>query len=128
MNSFDISMKALEIARQKLNITASNIANIDNPDYKRKEVIIKTKEKFDDLFTKLSYPEIDSIKEKEPEYIIKFEPSNPKADENGFVKESLANPIEDMMNLIEISRYYEANLAAVEATRSMNSNALNIGR
>lgn len=128
MNSFDISMKALEIARQKLNITASNIANIDNPDYKRKEVIIKTKEKFDDFFTKLSYPEIDSIKEKEPEYIIKFEPSNPKADENGFVKESLANPIEDMMNLIEISRYYEANLAAVEATRSMNSNALNIGR
>lgn len=128
MNSFDISVKALELARQKLNITAMNIANIDNPNYKRKELVIKTKEDFDDILEKVSYPEIESIKEKEPQYLIKFDPSNPNADENGFVKEPLINPVDDMMSLIEISRYYEANLAVIEATRSMNSNALNIGR
>lgn len=128
MNSFDISMKALEVARQKLNITASNIANMDNPNYRKKEAIVVSKEKFEDMFTKISYPEIKAIEEKEPEYIMRFDPSNPNADEKGFVKEPLTNPVDEMMNLIEISRYYEANLAAIEATRSMSSNALNIGR
>ncbi|MCX7905443.1 MAG: flagellar basal body rod protein FlgC [Elusimicrobiales bacterium] len=128
MNSLDISMKALEVARHKLNVLAENIANSENPNYKRKEVILSKRDSFDDVLNKISYPEIVSVKEKDTEYVLRFDPQNPQADENGFVKEPIINPVEDMINLIEISRYYEANLAVIEATRSMNANALNIGR
>ncbi|MCX7647863.1 MAG: hypothetical protein N2Z60_04555 [Elusimicrobiales bacterium] len=68
------------------------------------------------------------IKEKESGYILKYDPENPNADEKGFVKIYEADPVEDMAELIRTLRYYELNLAAVEAGKAMNSNALNIGR
>mgnify|MGYP001087858458 CR=1 FL=1 len=129
-NPIDISLSALNAARIKLKVIATNIANAQTPGYQRKDVEFET-QKLE--FDKLLREEISGVKpskifQKETEYILRYDPNNPLADENGYVKDTISDPIEDMASLIEVSRYYEANLNAVEAYRSMNQNALNIGR
>jgi len=128
-NPIDISASALNVARFKMDIIAKNIANSESIDYKRKEVQIgPKKESFNDVLNKANGVEVKKVIEKEPQTILKFDPDNPLSDEKGFVKIRLSDPIDDVLDMIEVSRYYEANLAAIEAFRNMNQNALNIGR
>jgi flagellar basal-body rod protein FlgC len=128
-NPMDISASALNVARFKMDIIAKNIANSESIDYKRKEVTIgQKKERFNDVLNEVNGVEVKKVIEKEPQTILKFDPDNPLADEKGLVKIRLSDPIDDVLDMIEVSRYYEANLAAIEAFKNMNQNALNIGR
>lgn len=130
MSSLDISYSALEFARKKMEVISENIAKADVVGYKRKEVVGGIKKSFSSELKEASesYVYVKDIKEKESGYILKYDPENPNADEKGFVKIYEADPVEDMAELIRTLRYYELNLAAVEAGKAMNSNALNIGR
>ncbi len=128
-SSIEISSAALNAARIKMDIIAQNIANSQSPDYKRKSAVIESFKTYDEISGEsLSMPKVAEIKEVDTPQISKYDPYNPKADENGYVKVPAWNPVEDMAELMEISRIYEANLAAVEASKNMNQNALNIGR
>lgn len=130
MSSLDISYSALEFARKKMEVVSENIAKADVAGYKRKEVVGGIKKSFSSELKEASesYVYVKDIKEKESGYILKYDPENPSADEKGFVKIYEADPVEDMAELIRTLRYYELNLAAIEAGRAMSSNALNIGR
>jgi flagellar basal-body rod protein FlgC len=53
------------------------------------------------------------------EETLAYDPENPDADENGYVHYPNVNVITEMTNMIDASRSYEANEAALEATKSM---------
>ena len=55
-----------------------------------------------------------------------FEPGSPFADKDGYVLYPNVDPIIELMNAAEAARSYEANISAVEATKSMFSVALQI--
>ncbi len=58
---------------------------------------------------------------------LKFEgKDHPLADENGYVKSPNINPIFEQVNALEISRAYEANIQAAEATKAMMQSALRL--
>lgn len=57
-----------------------------------------------------------------------YEPSNPDADENGYVAYPNVNIITEMTNMIDATRSYEANVTAFTATKSMAVKGLDIGR
>ena len=48
-----------------------------------------------------------------------YDPTNPDADENGYVTYPNVSTITEMTNLIDASRSYEANATAFEASKSM---------
>ena len=48
------------------------------------------------------------------------------ADADGYVKTPNINPIFEQVNALEISRAYEANIQAAEATKSMMQSALRL--
>ena len=50
---------------------------------------------------------------------LRFDPSHPAADENGYVKMPNVNPLIEMNNMREAARSYEANLSMMENARSM---------
>jgi flagellar basal-body rod protein FlgC len=57
-----------------------------------------------------------------------YDPHHPDADKKGFVTMPNVNVMEEMVNMIGASRAYEANVQAVNATRTMWNRALEIGR
>ena len=55
-------------------------------------------------------------------------PDHPDADRDGNVAYPNINTMEEMVNLITASRTYEANVTAINVSRSMMNKALEIGR
>ena len=58
--------------------------------------------------------------------IKRYQPYSPHADADGYVGYPNINPVIEQMNAMEAARSYEANISAVEATKSMLSAALRI--
>ena len=59
---------------------------------------------------------------------LKYEPNNPHADEKGMVAHPDINVMTEMADLISASRSYEANIQAINTSKSMLMKALEIGR
>lgn len=57
-----------------------------------------------------------------------YDPSHPDADENGYVTYPNVNVVQEMTDLIDASRSYEANISAFNASKSMASKGLSIGQ
>ncbi|MBC8063305.1 MAG: flagellar basal body rod protein FlgC [Chlorobia bacterium] len=62
------------------------------------------------------------------DYIVKYEPENPYADENGQVFYSNVDPLQEMVNMMSASRAYEANIEAFNSAKSMIRSAMEIGK
>jgi flagellar basal-body rod protein FlgC len=57
-----------------------------------------------------------------------FDPGHPDADERGFVTMPAVDPVTSMMDLISISRSYEANVRAFDITRNLIQRTLDMGK
>ncbi len=55
-----------------------------------------------------------------------YDPSHPDADENGFVSMPDVDPLIEMVEMMTASRAYEANISALQTTKSMTAKALDI--
>lgn len=55
-----------------------------------------------------------------------YDPSHPKADENGYLKVPNVNVLDEMIEMISVSRVYEANVSVIEAAKQMAKNTLRI--
>ena len=60
------------------------------------------------------------------DFRTKYEPSNPAADPNGYVKYPNVNPLVEMTDMRDAQRSYEANLNVIGATRRMIQRTLDI--
>jgi flagellar basal-body rod protein FlgC len=59
-----------------------------------------------------------------PEYF--YDPSHPDANEFGYVAKPKINIITEMVDMISATRSYEANIAAIDAAKSMAKRAMDI--
>jgi len=59
-------------------------------------------------------------------FTLKFNPSHPAANEEGYVAMPNVNPLVEMMDLREAQRSYEANLGALDTMRTMAASTLRI--
>jgi flagellar basal-body rod protein FlgC len=55
-----------------------------------------------------------------------LDPGSPFADADGYVYYPNVNPVIEQMNAMEAQRAYEANITAIEATKSMFSVAMRL--
>lgn len=56
----------------------------------------------------------------------RYEPDNPLANSDGFVYVSDVNPIEEMTNMIESSKSYQANADIMNTTKSLIMQSINV--
>ena len=59
---------------------------------------------------------------------LMYDPNHPDANRDGYVEMPNVNIVTEMVDMITASRAYEANVAAVNAAKSMAAKALDIGR
>jgi len=142
MDSIRISSSGLSAQRIRMNLIASNLANINTtrtPEggpFKRKDAIFASRP-LQNRFNQILNSEIDK-KQNEVKVIgiaddpnppqLKYDPQHPDADSKGYVAMPNINLIEEMVNMISATRSYEANVTAVNATKNMVLKALEIGR
>jgi len=55
-----------------------------------------------------------------------YDPGNPIADKQGYVKMPNVNPLVEIMDMREAQTSYEANLNVLDASKSMMSNTINL--
>ena len=67
---------------------------------------------------------IDKIVQKKKNFKLKYDPSHPDADANGYVAYPNVNPVVEMADLIEATRAYQANVSAFQSAKNMASNAI----
>jgi flagellar basal-body rod protein FlgC len=58
----------------------------------------------------------------------RYMPGHPDANKDGYVGFPKVNPAEDMVDLMETSRSYGANVAAISAIKDMIQRSLDLGR
>lgn len=142
LTSLKISSSALTANRKRMGAISSNIANAqttrtaEGGPYRKKEVAFGS-EPARDSFADILEGELDEnaqsvhatevISTDKPP-ILKYEPNHPDANEQGYVAYPNINVMEEMANMISASRSYEANISAMNTTKSMAMKALEIGK
>ena len=128
-NVMDISASGLVAQRIRMNTIAMNIANVDTVvgadggPYKRRSVIFEVG--MDSRDRKGQGVHVSSIR-KEGVYRWEYDPNHPYANGDGYVKMPGINHLVEMVNGMEASRAYEANLAALEFSKTMITSSLRL--
>ena len=120
-----ISASGLSAERLRMDTITSNIANASTNGYVRKVA------SFQQNLTeagKLNGVKAVAIKEDKTDLRKQYDPTNPDADEDGYVTVSNVNVLNEMADMIIATRTYEANADALNASKSMFTTALTIGK
>ncbi len=141
MDLFSISASGMEAQRLRMNIIASNLANVETTHtltggaYRRKDIVFASQP--EGGFNGYLRSAMDShaggvraagiIEDMRP-FKYAYEPNHPDADDKGYVAYPNVNVAEEMVNMITAARSYEANVAAFKATREMAVKALELGQ
>ena len=138
-----ISGSGMAAQRMRMNTISSNIANINTTQtpeggpYRRKDVVFESMpdaKSFGEIvsptaansnFQRVQVSDIVSDR-KAP--LLKYEPDRPDANSEGYVAYPNINLMEEMTNMIQATRSYEANVSAMQATKDLALSSLEIGR
>lgn len=137
LNSLNTVGSALTAEQFRSSIILQNIANAktigtngEDP-YRRKQVFFQEREQtFDETLQKVSSGgvRVSRIEESQEDFNPVYDPTNAEADEDGYVYYPNVNTTEEMTDLMETSRAYEANISALSVVKAMAAKALEIGK
>ena len=137
LQSLEISASGLYAQRRRMDVIASNLANIETTHtkkggpYRRKMVVMSPKpvEDFDKVLAlQAEGVKIDDIVEDKSPFRKAYNPSHPDADKNGYVLKPNVDLVVEITNMLMARRAFEANIAAIKSTKQMALKALEIGR
>lgn len=111
--AFDFN-KELNAELKKRNQMAEYENPIDDPDAPR------------DAFPAVMGVRVDKIVRDDKEFVLKYDPSHPDANAEGYVAYPNINPVIEMSNLIEATRAYQANVAAFQSAKNIAQSAIQL--
>lgn len=149
MNLFgvlEITGSALLAQRQRAEVVASNLANAETTrtseggPYRRQHVV------FGALRPSRFFAKLASFSQNAPGFLaargvnvtavvadsaaaqLRFEPGHPDANGEGYVAYPAINPVEEMVNLMSAARSFQVNAAALQTTKAMIQQSLDLIR
>ncbi len=132
MKSLFVAASGLKAQSGRMRVIAENIANADstartpNGDpYRRK---IPTFEAVYDSKMKANKVELGRIEKDNSDFTLRFNPSHPAANGDGYVKMPNVDRLVEAVDMREAQRSYEANLNVITSTRTMLARTLEILR
>jgi flagellar basal-body rod protein FlgC len=146
MGPFDmlqISGSALAAERQRSEVIATNMANAETTHtaeggpFQRKEVIFSAANtspfalQFADFQQLPNQPVPGSVRISEvvddpAPPIMRYDPSSPDANKQGYVAYPNINPVQEMVDLMDSVRAYQLNASAVSASKQMIQQSIDI--
>ncbi|WP_353192871.1 flagellar basal body rod protein FlgC [Pandoraea pnomenusa] len=131
MSIFDVAGSAMTAQSQRMNVTASNMANAESvtgPDgqpYRAKQVVFEV--------NPVAGADVGGVKvarvvEDPSPLKTVYDPKNPAANAQGYVTMPNVNPVEEMVNMISASRSYQANVEALNTAKTLMLKTLTVGQ
>lgn len=129
-NVFDIAGSALTAQSQRLNVTASNLANAESlvgPDgsaYRAKQVVFRAVSGPDGL----SKVAVDGIVTDSAPGRKEHRPGHPLADAAGFVTMPNVSVVDEMVNMLSASRSYQSSVEVMNTAKGLLLKTLTLGQ
>lgn len=147
-HSINTTASALTAQRLRMDIVSANMANAETTratfengewqPYRRKAVVLQTQE--NERFSNLLHTamgkstdvgngvHVKRIVEDETPFKLVYNPEHPDANEEGYVQMPNVDPLREMVDLLSVTRSYEANVTVLNASKGMLMKALEIGK
>lgn len=128
-NIFNISGSAMAAQSQRLNVVASNLANVDSTTssngqpYRAKQVMFSATPMGGGAGVQVS-----GVVESAAPMKMLYDPKHPMANEKGYVTLPNVNVVEEMVNMISSSRSYQNNVEVMNTSKSLLLKTLSIGQ
>ena len=136
-----VSSTGLSVQRTRMNITASNLANVETTRteeggaYRRRTAVVAAvplSSTFEEIFGDTLHDqthgaEVVAVEKDATPGRLVYDPEHPDANQEGYVEMPNVNAINEMVNMLTASRGYEANVTALKALKGMAQNALELG-
>ena len=138
LTALDVNASGLTAQRKRVEVASANLANSqttrteEGGPYRRKDVVFQTSSFQESLGAAMGKGvegvEVSDIVNDPRPFDRRYEPGHPDADKDGYVAYPNVNVMEEMANLVEASRSYEANIAAIGIVKTMINRTLDLGR
>ena len=130
-NIFDIASSALAAQTERLNVTASNIANADSaagPDgaaYRAKQVVFQAVPQ--ESGTGPAKVRVAGVVEDSSPGRRVFDPKHPAADGQGYVTMPNVSIVDEMVNMLSASRSYQSSVEVMNTAKALLQKTLSLG-
>ena len=143
-DALNISASALSAERQRSEVAATNLANVDTTHtaagkapFRRREVVLASSggPQFQALLNNASTgtarPQpggvrLTEVVEDSAVPIERYDPGHPDADKNGYVSYPNINPVQEMVDLMGSVRAYQLNASAISASKQLIQQSIDI--
>lgn len=133
------SASALAAERMRIEVAVSNMANAestrgaDGQVYRRRDVVLGSEnvQSFDAALGRATTAvgvKVAAVLEDQTPARVRYEPSHPDANAEGYVSLPNVDPAEEMVDMLGAARAYQANLTAIGLIRDLVQRALDLGR
>lgn len=142
LTALDVGGSALSAQRTYMNVISMNLANARTTrtadgqgPYQRKSVALESTRvtPFGKAMDQALGQELQGVRvtgvvndSRPPKQV--YEPGHPDADQNGYVSYPDINVVEEMTNMIQATRSYEAETSTINTIKAMYNKALEMGR
>ena len=129
-NIFNVSGSAMSAQAQRLNATASNLANADSATsasgqaYRAKQVVFEAVP-LEGGATSVKVAQV--IDDPSPLKQV-YDPKHPMADDKGYVSMPNVNVVDEMVNMLSASRSYQTNVETMNAAKALLLKTLTLGQ
>jgi flagellar basal-body rod protein FlgC len=134
MNIFNVAGSAMTAQSQRMNVTASNMANAESaagPDgmpYRAKQVVFEVAPSGMSGMQDIGGVRVAGVVEDPSPPRLVFDPKSPHANADGYVAMPNVNVVEEMTNMISASRSYQANVEVLNTAKTLMVKTLTLGQ
>ena len=133
---YDIAGSAMRAQTVRLDTVASNLANVDSAATSEDTAFRAIKPVFSTLYQKIqdadglgaASVQVAGIVQSDRQVEKRQEPTNPMADQDGFVYYSNVNVVEEMADMMSASRGFETSVEVINRINSMQQGLLRLGQ
>ncbi|MEO0973198.1 MAG: flagellar basal body rod protein FlgC [Pseudomonadota bacterium] len=131
-NIFDVTATSMAAQSVRMNITASNIANAESSGSSPEQAYRARSPVFSTILDNASRARggvlVNGVVQNDSPGPRRFEPTNPLADEEGYVYLSNVDVLAEMVNMMSASRTYQNSIEVLNTSKEMMVRTLSIGQ
>ncbi len=135
MNIFQVAGSAMTAQSQRMNVSASNMANADSavgPDgqpYRARQVVFRMTPVAGQAFgQEIGGVEVAGVVQDQSPLRMVYDPKSPMANAEGYVAMPNVNVVDETVNMISASRSYQANVEVINTAKTLMLKTLTIGQ
>lgn len=120
MNIFDVTGRAMSAQMVRLNTTASNLANA-RTDYSSKDEAFRAmRPVFRSVMEEnMATIDVEKVVRTDAEPQKRHDPTNPLADDEGYVWEAAVDETAELIDMLETARNYQNNVQVMQTAKSL---------